>query len=472
MKKKLIKSILVSIAFLVLAASSSTVKLASHKIQQPSSVTIAQKPVLAKNENLVFSVLQSNFTSEATRSNIENFLSNASVKIVDWTNAQKIYQEQLLTGKKSLTEIDYYILVEGDESMFYYKLIDASSFKIMYASKSKVIDYDFIMTPFNGAKTDIDLSFVQYFVTIDNKSYNEILNSNNIQEVINKSNELLLSENENINNAKKSIKEKYFNDKYAVCLNLATSYLLMKEFDKSRETLKKADQLIQQTSSSLIKESYYIDLLNSTSKKWEAAIKDSIMQSNSEVARLKKSLNINNENSFFSKDLRDRNRGERNRETGPLKFAYLNAVLSLFKSSSNNVDIYDRDLVNSILSTNTEVTKRAAGNTSGADYLLTVFVDNWSNPDPTVTSETINQTDLLGRPNGKTEIRTTYTNNINVKITVKLTNNKDATIAGTQQLEYKNNEVTNYSNAKNSNQILDDLFNGEKINNFYKRILK
>lgn len=476
MKKMNLKHLLtISIAtlFLIIAGSSSAVKLNMVPSQKLDAIIKTNPIIKTTTKNLVFCVLPNKFSTEGTQSEIENILSNNGISVVDIKNAQQIYQEQILNNNIQQTTIDYYIYVEEDKILsannqadnknYYYQLIDAKNFKVAFASKINTISFENFMEPFNGSSTKIDLSFIQFYKTKANLKYNELIDLKIDDEIL-KQSEVLISEGKSKSfpeNTKSKVKESYYLDQYAICLNLATQYLLHKEFSKFNEASKLAVTIAEKVPS-LYQETAYLEKLKKSSYIFETAIQDSINSSIKNVSGTKKSINISNDYN---------NPGSRFGEIKEIaKLAYSNAVVTLFKTNHNVLDIYERELIDDILNTNTEVTQKAKGQTSGTDYLLSLTINSWSIPAPQVEFKSEEIKNLAGTVTVNDYKLFTY--DIYCKITVKITNNKNAIIMGSTSLDYSLNGSYREQQSVSNSEIFNGLFDDGKLNSFFSKTIK
>lgn len=469
MNLKYLLTISIAVLFLIIAGASAVVRLEQMVPSQKSDVIFKINPIIkTTTNNLVFCVLQTEYSTAGTQSTIENILSNKGISVVDISNAKQIYQEQILNNNSKKTTIDYYIYVEEDEissgnKIYYYQLIDAKDYKVAFASKINTISFENLMEPFNGSSTKIDLSFIKFYKTTDNLKYNELVDLKVDDEIL-KESEVLISEGKSKSfpeKTKKKIKESYYLDQYAICLNLATQYLLNREFSKFNEASKLAVTIAATKVPMLSPETDYLEKLKKTASLYETAIQDSIYSSISKLSGTKKSITISNDykNTRLQKDIQKRT-----------KLAYSSAIVTLFKTNHTVLNIYERELIDEILSTNTNVTQKAKGQTIGTDYLLSITITSWSKPKPNVEnkSETIKNKDGTVTVNNYQE----YTYNNDCKITVKITNNKNSLIVGSILLEHSNRSTYRQEYSISDSGIFIELFDDGKLNDFFSKTMK
>ena len=474
MNLKHLLTISIAALFLMIAGSSSVVKLQMLPSQKLDAIVKTVPIIKTTTKDLVFCVLQNEFSTEGTQSEIENILSNNGISVVDIKNAQQIYQEQILNKNSQKTTIDYYIYIEedkiintnneGDNKNYYYQLIDAKNFKVVFASKINTISFENFMEPFNGGSKKIDLSFIQFYKTKANLKYNELIDLKKDDEIL-KQSEVLISEGKSKSfpeNTKSKAKESYYLDQYAICLNLATQYLLNKEFSKCNEASKLAVTIGEKVPRLYNKEAAYLEKLKKSSYIYESAIQDSINSSIKNLSGTKKSINISNDYKIPGFRIDDNQMIK--------KLLYSNAVVTLFKTNHSILDIYERELVDDILNTNTEVTQKATGKTSGADYLLSITQNSWSIPRATIEYKSEKTTNRAGEPTVVSYKVFNY--DINCKITVKITNNNNAIIIGSTSLDYSQKGSYREEQFFSNSAIFNGLFDDGKLNSFFSKTVK
>lgn len=453
--QKIILSLVGAFFFMIIALSSSVSRLATVPIGSKfEKIKVKVSPLIKENiEGKVFCVLGNRLLDEKNRSEIENTLTNNNLLVVDIKNAQQIYQEQLLNKNISKTKIDYYVFVEdGGEGIYYYQLIDARNFKVAYACKINSLSFENLMIPFKGLVHSIDLSFTQYYNTKKDKAYNEILNSNSYKEFSKRTKELVDEGKVKTfpNGTKQKIEDEFYNDLYAVCLNWATLSLLSRDFEKCKEAIDYTINVGKKTGYSLEKQDDYIEKINSVMAKWTAAVKDSLNAENVNKENVqKKSINISND-SGLSRD-------------ADKKLMYSHVVTVLFLTSSNVIDIYERDLMDEILSANTSVTEKAKGNTTGADYLLSLAKNGWTNR-INESVKTVNSTSLTGEK--KTSSVIEYNYDIEANVTVKITRNSDAIAIGATNLKFERKDKSPVKEIYSRATLFKKLFDDGNLNSF------
>ena len=459
--QKIILSLTGAIFFMIIAFSSSVARLVTAPIGSKfEKIKVKVSPMIKENiEGKVFCVLGNRLLDEKNRSEIENTLTNNNLLVVDIKNAQQIYQEQLLNKNISKTKIDYYIFVEdGGDGIFYYQLIDARNFKVAYACKINSLSIENLMIPFKGFEHSIDLSFTQYYNTKKDKEYNEILNSNRNEEFLKRTLDLVGEGKEKTfpNGTKQKKEDEFYNDFYAVCLNWATLSLLSRDFTKCKEAIELVRNVGKKTGYSLEKQDDYIEKINSVMVKWSAAIKDSLNSVNINKENVqKKSINISND-SDLSRD-------------ADKKLMYSHVVTVLFLTSSNVIDIYERDLMDEILSANTSVTEKAKGNTTGADYLLSLAKNGWTNR-ISESVKTVKSTSLTGEEKISSVIEYNY--EIEANVTVKITRNSDAIAIGTTNLKFERKDKSPVKEVYSRATLFEKLFDDGNLNNFLLNKIK
>jgi hypothetical protein len=476
MNNKYFHSILTAVIFIIIAASSKVVEMTALSSPR-KEIIVKSKPIINRDPSkLVFCVLENEFIDEKLRSDIEILLSSNGIQVADITNAKQIYLEQTLNKSTSKTTIDYYVYVEtfrlpsdpqSSTPVYFYQLIDGRDSRVDYAAKINAINYENLIAPFAGPARKIDLSFIQLFKTQNNTQYNQLIDLNNDSDIL-KSSEVIVNEGKTKTfpqNTKPKIQEEFYYNQYAVCLNLATQYLLKKDFTRCKEASQLAANYASKVSDiTYITNPEYNAKINQAVSKWEKAIQDSIQFEKASING-KKSININND--WTEKG----NRNSKDDMRFKMKFAYSNAVVSLFNASHSNLDIYQRSLIDNILSTNTQVTQKAIGQTSGADYLLSILINNWDIPRPVVETHKDPQYDLKGNIKA---YNTWYTYKYDVKcrIVVKITNNKDAIIMGSIPLEFINNQEYQEQRVFSSVDIFNSLFDDGRLRDFYSKTIK
>lgn len=96
MNLKYLLTISIAVLFLIIAGASAVVRLEQMVPSQKSDVIFKINPIIkTTTNNLVFCVLQTEYSTAGTQSTIENILSNKGISVVDISNARQIYQEQI-----------------------------------------------------------------------------------------------------------------------------------------------------------------------------------------------------------------------------------------------------------------------------------------------------------------------------------------------------------------------------------------
>lgn len=460
--RKVILSFVGLVVFYVLAISSSVNRLQSIPSSQ-NSASVKTSPKIKNNyKNKVFCVLPNELLIDSKRNDIESTLANNQVQVVDIQNAKQIYLEQKLKNNTTKTQIDYYVYVEeSDENNYYYQLIDARDFKVAYARQIKTFSYENLMAPFLGFTHEIDLSFIKFFKTKANNDYNNLVESKN-NEMLKKRSAEIIAEGKGKSfptGSKSKDEQNYFNDYYAVLLNAASLNLLARDFTSCQEALKIATSISSKTSANFSREDVYISQLTNTALKWSAAIEDSVNSIVPEKELSKLSINISN----------DCYPNGRSNKAGLIdhikKLMYSHVVTVLFSTKSHMLDIYERDLIDNILNANTEVTQKAIGASLGADYLLSIIKNSW-----------VNQTKKLVTyekgADGKQIQIVKYQYNIDNNVSVKITRNEDATIAGVTSLIFTRKDVANGLVDYKTPFLFSKLFDDGKLNDFIKNTIK
>ncbi len=471
------------LTFLLFAAASKSVKITTVPSSLPTR-NVDTKPLYDSNkvmamfgksfEDLIFCVLPPNLNSydnqalngeiQETISLVVKELSNNGVKVVDWQNAKQIYQEQVLNGKTQKTAVDYYIYIEKCDSKYYYHLINARNYRVDFARELGKISYEGLMIPFIGLHYKIPLEFIQYCSTTNDTEYNTLLSGSDVSAILKSSKSKF---DEGIakkfdQNSKKKDKESYYNDQYAVAINLATCYLLSKEFNKMNDVLSDLDRIQRQCSGGLELQTQYIDQLQKTCRLWNKAQDDSLRAALPESNIAKKSINISQ-----NQDGQNGNgRYDSFEDEYRLRWAYSNAVISLFNWRGDKIDIYERFLVDKILSVNSEVFKKAEGKTDGADYLLSIRKNSWGLKDVKVRKREKNpQTGLEEEVEVIERVK-------KIDLTLKITNNSDGIILGTIDLVFDDAVDKVGNNVIADSDRLRTMFSSKnKVKDFYiKRI--
>ena len=331
-----IKSIIVAILFLIFASGSAVVNFNKTPPKNLNSEVFISAPLIKINDNAVFVVLNS---SEA-----EIILINNGVRVLSAPTTGAKDKRLNYFGK--IPTVNYYVWIGKSDGCYCYKLIDAQTFKLLYINIGPKLDSRFIMAPFVHKIKRIDMKFAQYILTFKDDKYNNIINTGSSQEVNKACSEYIKKSDEILNDkitANKKEKAAYFNDKYAVHLNLATNCLLMRDFVNCEANILKAEEISMHVrmKNNYDLEGAYSKILNSKKIELQNAIKDSIDETrpktNSEKKVSVKLYYKNHEGMNYDENHYASSRAE---DRGDLY-----AAVELFQCFSDKIDMYEWELV-------------------------------------------------------------------------------------------------------------------------------
>jgi len=465
-------SIIVSILFLFAAVGSSTYPHAilEQITQKKTKEVFIKSPLLKKNKDDVFLVLGGEAVDIKP---IENDLINHGTKVLVNNKLENFIDNNDITYFIYVGQVNVNIDGSGTYHPFcnineapdyYYLLIDAKTFKLLYANKRTAINYNIIMEPFLEQTKTIDLSFAHYFLTYNSKTYNDIVALGDNQKTKDASIKFINSSDDSLYIKLKYSKKKdgwwkareYFNDKYAVYLNLATSSLLMRDFANCNANTQKAEELeIEYT----FREGVYSRKLKSTTIELQSTINDSIAARGYVNALNKKTMVINNE---FRSGAPHKRFADKKLDAS-LHMAYFNAIISFFKEGPKNVSLDLANLIDSWFSPDYYARQRLLKkfrpdlNYLNADYVFSVSLKDWELDCPK---------DL--KHDGQFE------NRFNLNASLKISDNKAGFLLGEQTISYKNKNMNydrkNYTTSELFRYLFDD--NSLVLFDFYTRAIK
>jgi hypothetical protein len=281
---KSIKIISLSLIYLFLAWSSATVNIAKSPLQnaKPTEVKVCVQPAVIPNYQNKSIIVFGDVGSEA-----EVVLFTAGLKVTEWSSLNDY--NQFINYKDAATVVDYYIVVESItfderdnekiEPEYFYRIIDAKTFKVLYSKIINTINSKSILTPFIGDYQSTSLSDLNYLKSFNDIEYNSIIDRGDNFEIYNNS----ISSIEKIEKLSNvGLKKKELNNRntevYLRCINAATSSFCLGKYENMSVYLEKAEKLTNQVTlkNNPNLENEYLNLLKSKNQLIMKAHKDSI----------------------------------------------------------------------------------------------------------------------------------------------------------------------------------------------------
>ena len=457
-----------AIFFIIIAASSSTVKLASLPVQTKNQIINVGRIQPGDGINKTFCVCHAKSIALEIVQETESVLANNQVKVIDWSNLKKIQAEKELNMDDSRAVVDYYILINGTTPLFpgkkiyYYELLEAATSKILFVGQSEKITYEFLMQPFFEGSREIELNFTKYFKTATYQNYNSTLNAGNNNEIIKESNSIASQVDDN---TLLNSKSKFKADIYGVYLNLATSYLLLRDFQHCFQSITKANEIRDKYNYAFNDENSYSDKLYNTCLNWEEAINDSINIERSKMKIAKKSVTFKSERFNSANTI------------SALESAYFKVAQAFFKKIEFDINEKNRieTMLDQIAVTTTYkgkstrdlgIISNSNSKSTGADYLIDIEAPLWTNEPSSTREDLIGASSQLSNP-------LPYNNNINGSIKIKVTSIGSGLLIGSQTFSYSNVGNKNKPEDLSDDELLNKIFNENQVlSNFIKKVTK
>lgn len=478
---KVISSLFLAVFFTIIAASSRSVKLASLPLQTKNQRINVGRILPGDGINKTFCVCHAKSIAEEIVQETESVLANNQVKVIDWSNLKKIQAEKELNMDDSRAVVDYYILINGTTPLFpgkkiyYYELLEAATSKILFAGQSEKITYEFLMQPFFEGSREIELNFTKYFKTATYQNYNSSLNAGNNNEIIKESNSIASQVDDN---TLLNSKSKFKADIYGVYLNLATSYLLLRDFQHCFQSITKANEIRDKYNYAFNDENSYSDKLYNTCLNWEEAINDSINIERSKMKIAKKSITFKSERFKESYNIRMSSKiGHSANTISALESAYFKVAQAFFKKFEFDINEKNRieTMLDQVAVTTTYngkstrdlgIISNSNSKSTGADYLIDIEAPLWTNEPSSTREDLIGASSQLSNP-------LPYNNNINGSIKIKVTSIGSGLLIGSQTFSYSNVGNKNKPEDLSDDELLNKIFNENQVlSNFIKKVTK
>jgi hypothetical protein len=281
---KTIKIIALSLIYLFLGWGSASVKIAKFPSisAKSSEVKVCIQPAVTPNYQDKSVIVLGDVGAEA-----EVVLFSAGFKVTEWASLNDY--KQFINYKDALAVVDYYIVVESItfnerenekiEPEYFYRIIDAKTFKVLYSKIINAINSKNIMVPFKGDYQSISLSDLNYLKSFDDNEYNTIIDRADNSEIFNNSISSIekIEKQSNVGLKKKELNKRN-SEVYLRCINAATSSFCLGNYVNMTFYEEKAEKLVNQVTlkNNPNLENEYLTLLKSKNQLLTKAHKDSI----------------------------------------------------------------------------------------------------------------------------------------------------------------------------------------------------
>ena len=260
-------------------------------------------------------------------------------------------------------------------------------------------------------------------------------------------------------------KSKFKADIYGVYLNLATSYLLLRDFQHCFQSITKANEIRDKYNYAFNDENSYSDKLYNTCLNWEEAINDSINIERSKMKIAKKSVTFKSERFNSANTI------------SALESAYFKVAQAFFKKIEFDINEKNRieTMLDQIAVTTTYkgkstrdlgIISNSNSKSTGADYLIDIEAPLWTNEPSSTREDLIGASSQLSNP-------LPYNNNINGSIKIKVTSIGSGLLIGSQTFSYSNVGNKNKPEDLSDDELLNKIFNENQVlSNFIKKVTK